>query len=206
MSDPQYDDDPHPVIGSAEQDADACDGASIDMADPRCNQNEEDDDEADDESDEENSGPKSLREELNVEDLSRCLFFKDSKLFAAAGPGMPLLQVNVDGTFVSLNPDSPYRPEVDEDVVISMDAQGRLLDPLGEVRKLTGMKYKGQALYYVNERHPENKQHLAAWFDSEGKAHFLYLGDTILSAAMILKIRNRTIDGELSKFDEIRSE
>ena len=173
--------------------------------------NEDEDEEEENEEDsggeaEENKGPKSLAEELQIEDLSRCIFFKDSKIFAAAGPGLPLLQVNTDGTFVSLDPDLPYRGEVDEDVVVSADEHGRLLDALGQIRKLTGMKYKGRPLYFVRERHPENNQNLAAWFDDDWKPHHLYLGETILSAAMVLRIRNRMIDGELSAFGEISSD
>lgn len=177
---------------------------------PRCNSGDDDDGNSGDKSAEneveEDTGPKSLKDELEVEDLSRCIYFKDSKIFAAAGPGLPLLQVNTDGTFVSLAPDLPYRQEVDEDMVVKVDEHGRLLDPLGQLRKLTGMKYKGKLLYHIYKRHPENNQHLAAWFDDDWKPHFLYLGETILSAAMVLKIRNRMIDGELGNFEEISSD
>lgn len=175
------------------------------------NEDEDEDNDNDDEEEvevevEENKGPKSLKEELQIEDLSRCIFFKDSKIFAAAGPGLPLLQMNTDGTFVSLDPDLPYRGEVDEDVVVNSDEHGRLLDALGQLRKLTGMKYKGNPLYFVKQRHPENNQNLAAWFDENWKPHHLYLGETILSAAMVLRIRNRMVDGELSAFSEITSD
>jgi hypothetical protein len=151
-------------------------------------------------------GPKSLKDELNVEDLSCCIFFKDQKLFAAAGPELPLLQMNTDGTFVSLPPDAPYRKEIDEVLIVTADKHGRLFDALGEIRRLVGMKYKGQTLYFMDERHPENGQNLAAWFDDDMKPHYLHLGDTILSAIMVLRIRDRMIDGELSAFPEITSD
>lgn len=158
----------------------------------------------------------TLQEELQIEDLSRCIYFKDNKLFAAAGPGIPLLQVNTDGTFVSLSPDLPYRQQVDKDVVVEWDEHGRLVDALGQTRKVTGMKYKGQQLYYVNKKHPDNDQPLAAWFDDDWKQHYLYLRvqdqntgevrQTILSGAMVVKIRHRMIDGELSTFEELVSD
>ncbi len=174
---------------------------------PKANNQEDEEDESEQSGEHpREQGPKSLKEELQIEDLSRCIFFKDSKIFAAAGPGMPLLQVNTDGTFVSLDPDQPYRQEVDEDVRVEADEHGRLLDPLGQLRKLTGMKYQGKPLFFVARRHPENSQHLAAWFDEEWNAHYLYLGENILSAAMVLKIRDRMIDGELSKFEELSSD
>lgn len=171
--------------------------------DARQNQKEEDEEEDDD--DETHKRPRSLKEELQVEDLGTCAFLKGTELFAAAGPEYPLLQVNPDGTFITHAPDLPHRRQVDEDIVVRVDEHGRLLNELGELRKLVGMKYNGRQLYFVNERHPENGQSLAAWFDDDWTPHFLYLGDTILSAAMVLRIRNRMIDGELNNFDEISS-
>ncbi|MBX9687279.1 MAG: hypothetical protein K2X27_11290 [Candidatus Obscuribacterales bacterium] len=154
----------------------------------------------DDEQSSEPEGPLTLGEELEIEDLSRCIYFKDSKIFAAAGPGLPLLQVNTDGTFVSLDPDLPYRDSIDVEVVVSQDKYGRLLNELGEVRKVVGMTYNGKQLYFVAERHPDNEQHLAAWFDDEWKPHYLYLGDTLLSAPMLVnRLRNHMLSGELSE-------
>ncbi len=174
---------------------------------PRCNQGEDEDESpGQNQQDEENSGPKSLKDELEIEDLSRCIFFKDSKIFAAAGPKLPLLQVNTDGTFVALPMDKPYKEEIDVEVLVRCDEHGRMLDALGDVRKLTGMKFKGRELYFISERHPENNQNLAAWFDDEWKPHRLYLSESLLSAAMVLRIRNRMIDGELSTFPEITSD
>jgi hypothetical protein len=154
------------------------------------------------------SEPRSLREELQIEDLSCCLFFKDQKIFAAAGPGLPLMQMNADGTFVSLDPEQPYSSEIHEEVAARADEYGRLLNPLGELCKLTGMKYNGKPLFFVKEKQPENGQHLAAWFDDGMKPHYLHLGDTLLSGPMIIKIRDRMImvDGELTNFPEISSD
>lgn len=176
------------------------------MIDDKDNQDQDDSESSSSESMNSGSEPRALGDELKVEDLSRCIYFKDNKLFAAAGPGIPLLQMGGDGTFVSLDPNLPYRPEVHEELKVETDEYGRLLDPLGQVRKLTGMKYEGKQLYYVKERHPENEQHLAAWFDDDWKAHYLYLGELVLSAAMILKIRGRMVDGEISRFEEISSD
>lgn len=151
-------------------------------------------------------GPMSLQRELEVNDLGRVMFFKDNKIFSAVGPQLPIVQLDKDGAFVSHAPDQPYREGVDEEMTVVQDRYGRLIDPLGEVRKLTGMKYNGRQLYYIAERHPENGQHLAAWFDDEWKPHKLYLGENLLSAYMVLKVRYRMIDGELSAFPEIHSE
>lgn len=184
--------------------ADSDSQTQVDKKPARSNSDEDDNDEnqkAD------KDGPIPLREELQIEDLSRCIYFKDSKLFAAAGPGLPLLQVNTDGTFVSLDPERPYNEVVHEEVFVARaDEYGRLFDPLGQIRKLTGMKYKGNQLYYVDKYHPDNGQALAAWFDENWQPHYLYLGDTILSALMVLKIRNRMVDGELSVFEELSSD
>lgn len=150
--------------------------------------------------------PMSLQRELEVNDLGRVMFFKDNKIFSAVGPQLPIVQLDKDGAFVSHSPDQPYRADVDEDMTVEQDRYGRLIDPLGEVRKLTGMKYNGRQLYYIAERHPENGQHLAAWFDDEWKPHKIYLGENLLSAYMVLKVRYRMVDGELSAFPEIHSE
>lgn len=173
---------------------------------PDDDEDQDNEDQDQNDQDKDNSGPKALAEELKVEDLSRCIYFKDNKLFAAAGPGIPLLQMGADGTFLSLDPNKPYRPDVDEELTVEVDEHGRLLDPLGQVRKLTGMKFRGKQLYYLARRHPDTEQHLAAWFDESWQPHFLYLGETILSAPMILRIRSRMIDGELSSFEEISSD
>ena len=153
-----------------------------------------------------NNGPMSLKDELEVVDLSCCIFFKDQKIFAAAGPGLPLLQMNTDGTFISLDPNLPYRQEVHEEVIVTSDEHGRMFDALGELRKLTGMKYKGREMFFVKERHPDNGQNLAAWFDDDMNPHYLRLGETILSAIMVLRVRDRMLDGELSTFPEILSD
>lgn len=151
-------------------------------------------------------GPATLQEELEVTDLGRVMFFKDDKIFSAVGPDMPIVQLDKDGAFVSHAPDQPYRDGIDEDVTVVQDKYGRLLDALGEVRKLTGMKFKGKQLFYISEKHPENGQNLAAWFDDEWKAHRIYLEEALLSAPMVLKVRYRMIDGELSTFPEIHSD
>lgn len=170
---------------------------------------EEDDDENQSSSSaakKDDDGPQSLNEELDCSDLGRVMFFKDNKIFSAVGPSLPIVQLDRDGAFVSHAPDQPYRNEVDVELTVEADEHGRLLDPLGEVRKLSGMKYQGHQLYYIVERHPENQQHLAAWFDDNWNPHRLYLNDTILSAQMIIRVRDRMIDGEISAFPEIRSE
>jgi len=171
------------------------------------NQNNQDEEKADANNNAgEDAGPKSLKEELNVEDLSCCIFFKDHKLFAAAGPDLPFLQMNTDGTFISLDPSQPYRQEVHEVLIVRADEHGRLFDALGQLRRLAGMTYKGVALYFVQNRHPENDQNLVAWFDDNMKPHYLYLGETILSGIMVMRARDRMLDGELSNIADITSD
>lgn len=168
--------------------------------------NSQEEETASSQKDPEPEGPMTLQRELEVNDLGRVMFFKDNKIFSAVGPQLPIVQLDKDGAFVSHAPDQPYREGVDEELTVVKDSYGRLMDPLGEVRKLTGMKYNGRQLYYIADRHPENGQHLAAWFDDEWKAHRLYLGESLLSAYMVLKVRYRMIDGELSAFPEISSD
>ena len=151
-------------------------------------------------------GPMTLQNELEVTDLGRVMFFKDNKIFSAVGPTLPIVQLDKDGAFVTHAPDQPYREEVDEDLTVHSDEHGRLLDSLGEVRKLSGMKYHGHQLFYIKERHPENGQNLVAWFDDNWKPHRLYLDTHLLSGQMIIKVRDRMLDGEISAFPEIQSE
>lgn len=192
-----------PAIERAEQKAPEQDGAKqqFDQSQPVAQPQESD------ESDE-HQEPEvmALVDELGVEDLTDILFGLHGKIFSAAGRDSPVAEFEEEGIF--LRPaHKPYTEEpASEEIIYDADEKGILLDEFGERRKIIGAKFKGEAIYTLAEMKPGTLKHYAAWFDDGWVPHKFFVQGEALTADMIYRIRNRTHDGEISIFPEIRSE
>lgn len=148
----------------------------------------------------------SLVDELGIEDLTDILVGNRGRIFSAAGRDAPVAEFDQDGVLLR-PPQKPYmEQEAREIIVFSVDAQGILLNELGERRKIVGAKYKGQPIYSMGETKPDTVKHYAAWFDEAGNAHKFFVQGEALTVDMVYRIRNRTHDGEISNFPEIQSD
>lgn len=148
----------------------------------------------------------TLVDELGVEDLTDVLFGVRGRIFSAAGRNTPVAELNEEG--VLLRPaQKPYMDEPPKEVIVfGVDDRGILLNELGERRKIVGAKYKGRPIYTLGETKPGTVKHYAAWFDDDWCPHKFYVQTEALTVDMIYRIRNRTHDGEISAFPEIRSD
>lgn len=148
----------------------------------------------------------TLVDELGVEDLTDVLFGLHGKIFSAAGRDSPVAEFEESGVF--LRPaNKPYTEEsAVEEIIFHVDEKGILLNELGQQRKIIGARFKGQSIYTLGEMKPGTLKHYAAWFDDKWVAHKFYVQGEALTIDMIYRIRNRTHDGEISIFPEIRTD
>lgn len=150
--------------------------------------------------------PQPLADELGVEDLSRIVFGNRGRLFSAAGKSAPIAEFA--GNFLVMHP--PDKPFVDEgpaeEIVIHASDRGVMLDELGNEKKITGAKFRGNELYWLAEKKPGTTRCLVGFFDEEGKVHHIYMGEQPITTDIAFKLRNRTHDGELSIFEDLSTE
>ncbi len=148
----------------------------------------------------------ALVEQLGVEGLTDILFGMNGRIFSAAGKQAPVAEFSHEGVLLR-PPQKPYMEEPAGEVIAGrIDDRGVLLNELGEQRKIVGAKYKGRPIYTLGETKPDTVKHYAAWFDDEWQPHKFYVQGEALTADMVYRIRNRTHDGEISNYPEIKSE
>lgn len=148
----------------------------------------------------------SIADELGVEDLNRTYFRKGGREFAAAGRKTPVAEIAYDG-LVMYSPDKPLQEaEQVEEIKVTADNLGICLNELGERRKIVGARYKGRDLYWLAETAPGTTRHYVAWFDEEWQPHKIYLEGVPMTSDLVVKVRNRSVNGELSAFPEISSD
>lgn len=148
----------------------------------------------------------SIIEKLGVEDLHKTYVLMNGREFAAAGKEIPVAEFD-DFGLVMHNPDQPLSNEsVPELILTRYDEHGIVLDELGEKRKIIGARYHGREIYWHKDVVPDSTRHYIAWYDDEWKAYALYLEDVRLNVDIILKLRARTLNGELGMFAELRTE
>jgi len=157
-----------------------------------------------------NSSPSSeeptLADELGIAHLHDPIFGGRGRLFSAAGRNSPIAEFT--RRYLVLHPpQKPFKEEVDtEDLVLSVDERGVLLNELGQVKNISGAKFKGHELYYLGQRKPGTLKHLAGWFDKTGKPHLLFVNGEPLTTEVIFKLRNKTHDGEISIYPDLTSD
>ncbi len=150
--------------------------------------------------------PNALVNQLGVANLKEILFDKDGHLFSAAGRQSPVAEITSSGVMLH-PPQKPYEAKGKiENITVAVNEKGIVLDELGQPRKIAGAKFKGQEIYWLGEVMPGTVKHYAGWFDNLGKAHKLYLQNQALTTDIIYKIRNRSVDGELSVFAELSTD
>ncbi|MBY0547750.1 MAG: hypothetical protein K2W95_10680 [Candidatus Obscuribacterales bacterium] len=148
----------------------------------------------------------SIIEKLGVEDLHKTYVLMNGREFAAAGKEIPVAEFD-DFGLVMHNPDHPLSNEsVPEIIATRHDEHGIVLDELGEKRKIIGARYHGREIYWHKDIVPETTRHFIAWYDDDWKAYGLYLEDVRLNVDIVLKLRARTLNGELAMFSELRTE
>lgn len=158
-----------------------------------------------DEEDDEVVGPLSLADELGVQELGDIVFVDQGRLFSAAGRTAPIVELTDDDDLLIRPPEKPLSDDGPiESIEIREDDRGILLNELGERRKILGVKFRGNALYYLGAKAPEGTQrHYVGFFDSSGNVCRLYLQGRIVTTDIVYKLRVRTHDGELGVFPEL---
>lgn len=147
-----------------------------------------------------------LADELGIQDINDPIFGGRGRLFSAAGRQSPIAEFT--SQFLIMHP--PQKPFTEqgpsEDIVIRIDKRGILLDELGRPKHIPGAKFNGNQLWFMGERKRGTLRHFAAWFDSEGNAHRLFVNNEALTTEIIYRLRNKTHDGEISIFPDIKSD
>jgi len=146
-----------------------------------------------------------LADELGVEGEDP-LFGGRGRVFSAAGRYSPLIEFTKEQVIIH-PPQLPFREDGPaEHFSTQVDSRGVLLDELGVAKHIAGAKFKGKMLWYLGEQLPGTTKYLVGWFDSQGKAHKLYVNDEPLTVDRIFKLRNTTHDGELSFFADVTTD
>ncbi len=148
----------------------------------------------------------SLVKDLGVADLSRTYVRMDGREFAAAGTKYPVVEIDYFG-MVMHHPDKPLCASDKEELIsVEHDEHGIVLNELGERRKVAGARFRGRELFWHRDTIPESTRHYVAWFDEEWKPHSIFLVGNRLTVDMVLKMRSRTVNGELSVFPEVSTD
>ncbi len=158
--------------------------------------------------DDESSAPrvKSLAQSLGLRNLMYPITTGYGRMFSAAGPKAPVVEFTEE--FVVMHP--PHLPFTEEgpseDIVIRTDKRGVLLDELGIPKPISGAKFRGNSLWFAGEQKQGTLKHYAIWFDQHGTQHKLYVNNEPLTTDIIFRLRNKTHDGELNIFPDIKTD
>jgi hypothetical protein len=152
------------------------------------------------------SGDQTLADELGIDEIRNPVFGGRGRIFSAAGRYSPVASFTDD--FLVLHP--PQKPFTEtgpsEDISIRIDKRGVLLDELDRPKHISGAKYRGQQLWYLGERKIGTLKHYAGWFDQKDVPHKLYVNNDALTTDIVYRLRNKTHDGEVSIFPDIKSD
>jgi hypothetical protein len=152
------------------------------------------------------SGDQTLADELGIDEIRNPVFGGRGRIFSAAGRQSPVATFTSD--FLMLHP--PQKPFTEtgpsEDISIKVDKRGVLIDELNRPKHISGAKFRGQQLWYLGERKIGTLKHYAGWFDQKDVPHKLYVNNEALTTDIVFRLRNKTHDGEVSIFPDIKSE
>jgi len=154
------------------------------------------------------AGDLPLADELGIVDLSDPIFGGRGRLFSAAGRESPVAEFTDD--FLVLHPpqkpfqDSEFGPT--EDITFRSTEAGILLNEIGEPKTIGGARYRGHQLYWMLQQEPGTSRHYAGWLDDDGKPHILTANGSPLTTSIVVRLRNTTHDGEISKCFEASAE
>lgn len=148
----------------------------------------------------------SLVDELKVKGLRQGIIAKHGRFLSAAGRQSPVAEFG-ESFLVMHPPQKPFFEEgPTEEIVIHTDNRGILLDEQGKLKKIAGAKYKGQEVYWLGEQKPGTLKYLACYVDDEEVPHKLFHKGEPATTEIIFRLRNKSIDGELSTYEELQGE
>lgn len=150
--------------------------------------------------------PESLADELGVEDLRKIIFGNRGRMFSAAGKDAPIAEFA--GNFLIMHPpDKPFaEQDASETVEQHVSERGVLVDELGSEKTVPAAKFHGKPLFWLAEQRPKTSRNYVGWFDDDGNAKKIYMGEQAITVDIAFKLRNRTHDGELSIFEDLSTE
>lgn len=151
------------------------------------------------------SASKPLVDELDVDGIQQGKYFAHGRLLSAATRQMPVVEFS-DEALVMHPPEKPFDDNPAETVKIEVDDRGVLLDDAGKPKRVAGAGYEGKSIWWFGERKPGTLKHYAVWFDDSGLPHKLSIQNEPITTDVVYKLRNRTHDGELSKFPDLVSD
>jgi hypothetical protein len=149
----------------------------------------------------------SLVDELGIVDIYEPMAGLDGKIFCTAGRDAPVAEFS-DEFLILHPPQLPlYEKGPEEEIVVSVDERGIVLDELGLPKKIPTAKYKGYPIYYFGEQKEGTLRHYAAALKEDGTLHFIFneTGER-LTTDFIYKLRNKSVNGEISKFPGLSSD
>ncbi len=148
----------------------------------------------------------SLVDELGIKDLSEPVVGGRGRLFSAAGRSSPVIEFT--SQFVVMHPpQKPYHETGPSEVITRHnDSLGILLDELGIQKKIPGAKFQGHQLYWLGEQKPGTLRHFTGWLDENNAIHKLYVHGDLITTDVAFRLRNKTHDGELAIFPDLKSD
>lgn len=148
---------------------------------------------------------KPLVDELDVHGTKQGKYFAHGRLLSAATRQMPVVEF-LDEALVLHPPEKPFDDQAPEEIAVSVDERGVLLDDGGKPKKIAGARYNNRSIWWSGERKTGTLRHFAVWFDDNGVCHKLMIQGQPITTDVIYKLRNRTHDGELSMFPDLASD
>lgn len=141
------------------------------------------------------------------EKLFRNLLFADDG-FAVSVLGQNMPAATCDEDAIIIRPaDNPLNSDLPtQNISTKVDERGVLLDDNGNPKKVSGARYQGNAIFHLAELKSGTLKNYVVWFDLGGNARRLYYQGQMLTSDIIYKLRNRTHDGEISIFPELKSD
>ena len=143
----------------------------------------------------------SLVDELGIHDIYEPMAGLDGKIFCTAGRDTPVAEFNED--YLILHPPQLpfYEQGPEEEIVVSVDERGIVLDELGVAKKIPTAKYQGFPIYYFGEQKEGTLKHYAAVLTADERLVFIFdeKGER-LTTDDVYKLRNKSVNGEISQF------
>lgn len=148
----------------------------------------------------------SLADELGIEDLFDPIFGGRGRLFSAAGRNSPVAEFTPKHLILH-PPQKPFEEVGDEDdIAARVDGRGVLLDDFQQPKRISGAKFRGNALYWLGKQKLGTLRYFAGWFDEQGRPHMLFVNGEPITVDIVFRLRNKTHDGEISIFPDLESD
>ena len=152
------------------------------------------------------NGPESLVDELGIYDIYEPIADLNGKIFCTAGRDAPVAEF-LDDYLIMHPPQLPfYETGPEEEFVLLVDDRGIVLNELGEAKRIPTAKYRGYPIYYFGEQKEGTLKHYAAVLADDQNLYFIFdeSGERLTTDA-IYKLRNKSVNGEISKFPGLHS-